>query len=77
MWTVVRHPPCQGRDSVAGLKGLITGGTGRTVVLGAICYQIANKNMASGFGAESWGIGPFTFTEFADENRASEDASAA
>ena len=30
------------------------------------CYQ----NMASGFGAESWGIGPFTFTEFTEENRA-------
>src|ERR1700730_10976056 len=42
------------------LKELITGGTGRTVILGAICYQIATKNMASGFGAESWGIGPFT-----------------
>jgi hypothetical protein len=41
-------------------KELITGGTGRTVILGAICYQIATKNMASGFGAESWGIGPFT-----------------
>jgi len=34
-------------------KELITGGTGRTVILGAICYQIATKNMASGFGAES------------------------
>jgi hypothetical protein len=44
------------------LKGLITGGTGRTVILGAICYQIATKNMASGLGAESWGIGPFTVT---------------
>ena len=42
------------------LKGLITGGIGRTVILGAICYQIATKNMASGFGAESWGIGPVT-----------------
>ena len=41
------------------LKGLITGGTGRTVILGAICYQIATKNLASGFGAESWGISPF------------------
>jgi hypothetical protein len=39
-------------------KELITGGTGRTVILGAICYEIATKNMASGFGAESWGIGP-------------------
>jgi hypothetical protein len=27
------------------LKELITGGTGRTVILGAICYQIATKNM--------------------------------
>ena len=26
---------------------------------------------------KSWGIGPFTFTEFTEENRASEDASAA
>jgi hypothetical protein len=33
------------------LKELITGGTGRTVIIGAICYQIATKNMASGFGA--------------------------
>src|ERR1700736_1054571 len=36
------------------------------------CYQ----NMASGFGAESWGIGSFTLTEFTEENRASDDASA-
>jgi hypothetical protein len=43
-------------------KELIAGGTGRTVILGAICYQIATKNMASGFGAETWGIGPFTVT---------------
>jgi hypothetical protein len=42
-------------------KELIAGGTGRTVILGAICHQIATKNMASGFGAESWGIGPITF----------------
>src|ERR1700732_3609615 len=33
-----------------------------SIILGAICYQIATKNMASGFGAESWGIGPFTNT---------------
>jgi hypothetical protein len=44
-------------------KELITGGTGRTVILGAICYQIATTNMARGFGAESWGIGPFTNTQ--------------
>jgi hypothetical protein len=43
-------------------KELITGGTGRTVILGAVCYQIATKNMASGFGAETWGIGPGSFT---------------
>jgi hypothetical protein len=43
-------------------KDLITGGTGRTVILGAICYQIATKNTASVFGAESWGISPFTVT---------------
>jgi hypothetical protein len=28
------------------------------VIIGAICYQIATKNMASGFGAESWGSAP-------------------
>jgi hypothetical protein len=32
------------------------------------CYQ----NMASGFGAESWGIGPFTVTEFTEESCCSE-----
>jgi hypothetical protein len=44
------------------LKELITGGTGRTVILGAICYQIATKTWQVGSGAESWGIGPFAFT---------------
>jgi hypothetical protein len=43
-------------------KELITGGTGRTVILGAICYQIATKTWQVGSGAESWGIGPFAFT---------------
>jgi hypothetical protein len=28
------------------------------VIIGAICYQIATKNMASGFGAEAWGSAP-------------------
>jgi hypothetical protein len=31
------------------------------------------QNMASGFGAEPWGVGPFTFAEFTGKNRASED----
>ena len=26
-----------------------------------MCYQIATKTMASGLGAESWGIGPFSY----------------
>jgi hypothetical protein len=40
------------------LKELMTGETGRTVILGAICYQIATKNMTSGFGAEFVGDRP-------------------
>jgi hypothetical protein len=36
--------------------------SGRTVILGAICYQIATKTWQVGSGAESWGIGPFAFT---------------
>jgi hypothetical protein len=32
----------------------------KTGLIGAICYQIATKKLTSGFGAEPWGIGPFT-----------------
>jgi hypothetical protein len=48
-------------------KGVITGGTGRTVILGAICYQIATKTWQVGSGLNRGGIGPFTVkqrTEF-------------
>ena len=37
---------------------LVTGGTGRTVILGGIRYQNATKNMTSGFGAEIVGDRP-------------------
>jgi hypothetical protein len=43
-------------------KGVNNRRTGRTVILGAICYQIATKTWQVGSGAESWGIGPFAFT---------------
>ncbi len=34
----------------------MSGETGRTVIRGAICYQIATKNMASRFGLNRAGI---------------------
>ena len=38
--------------------------TGRTVRLGAICYQIATKNMPSGFGGRIVGDRPLCFHTF-------------
>jgi hypothetical protein len=40
------------------LKGLITGGTGRTAILGAICYQIATKTWQVGSGLNRGGSAP-------------------
>jgi hypothetical protein len=39
-------------------KELITGGTGRTVILGAICYQIATKTWQVGSGLNRGGSAP-------------------
>jgi hypothetical protein len=51
-------------------KELITGGTGRTVILGAICYQIATKTWQVGSGLNRGGSA-LHFRGIHNENRAS------